>query len=400
MAMKIDRLRVFMSRDKDRPRVVLAMDTDEGITGWGECYNHGPDLALFPLFEYLLQFIRGQDPRRITHIHQYLMKQTRFPPGALGLAAISAIDHCLWDISAKALGVPVYQLMGGHVRDRVQVYAGMYTAPDAPQARDAMDALNAQWGLKAFKLSPYRLDMHRHRWGEVVRSSAEYFRQLRETVKPEYELAFDAHAKIFEPVQAVQLGNALAPYDPLFFEEPIRPENFEAWGELKRGLQCTLATGESLYSRFEFLRLLQVRGCDIIQPDICVVGGVTEMLQINALAQAHMVSIAPHNPMGPLATAVNLHFCASQPNFRILEYRLPAGPGYAFGTDASVTTEERSEGAWYVKDPYMPKDGYLELRPDRPGWGVEMDEALLGTEKYIHWERKVPTKPDGSSAYA
>jgi galactonate dehydratase len=400
MAMKIDRLRVFMSRDKDRPRVVLAMDTDEGITGWGECYNHGPDLALFPLFEYLLQFIRGQDPRRITHIHQYLMKQTRFPPGALGLAAISAIDHCLWDISAKALGVPVYQLMGGHVRDRVQVYAGMYTAPDAPQARDAMDALNAQWGLKAFKLSPYRLDMHRHRWGEVVRSSAEYFRQLRETVKPEYELAFDAHAKIFEPVQAVQLGNALAPYDPLFFEEPIRPENFEAWGELKRGLQCTLATGESLYSRFEFLRLLQVRGCDIIQPDICVVGGVTEMLQINALAQAHMVSIAPHNPMGPLATAVNLHFCASQPNFRILEYRLPAGPGYAFGTDASVTAEERSEGAWYVKDPYMPKDGYLELRPDRPGWGVEMDEALLGTEKYIHWERKVPTKPDGSSAYA
>ena len=398
--MKIDRLRVFMSRDKDLPRVVLAMDTDEGITGWGECYNHGPDLALFPLFEYLLQFIRGQDPRRITHIHQYLMKQTRFPPGALGLAAISAIDHCLWDISAKALGVPVYQLMGGHVRDRVQVYAGMYTAPDAPQARDAMDALNAQWGLKAFKLSPYRLDMHRHRWGEVVRSSAEYFRQLRETVKPEYELAFDAHAKIFEPVQAVQLGNALAPYDPLFFEEPIRPENFEAWGELKRGLQCTLATGESLYSRFEFLRLLQVRGCDIIQPDICVVGGVTEMLQINALAQAHMVSIAPHNPMGPLATAVNLHFCASQPNFRILEYRLPAGPGYAFGTDASVTAEERSEGAWYVKDPYMPKDGYLELRPDRPGWGVEMDEALLGTEKYIHWERKVPTKPDGSSAYA
>jgi galactonate dehydratase len=400
MAMKIDRLRVFMSRDKDRPRVVLAMDTDEGITGWGECYNHGPDLALFPLLEYLLRFIRGQDPRRITHIHQYLMKQTRFPPGALGLAAISAIDHCLWDISAKALGVPVYQLLGGRVRDKVEVYAGMYTAPDAPQARDAMDALNEEWGIKAFKLSPYRIDMHRHRWGEVVRSSAEYFRQLRETVKPEYELAFDAHAKIFEPTQAMQLGNALAPYDPLFFEEPIRPENFEAWGELKRGLNCTLATGESLYSRFEFLRLLQVRGCDIIQPDICVVGGITEMLQINALAQAHMVSIAPHNPMGPLATAVNLHFCASQPNFRILEYRLPAGPGYAFGTDSTVTAEVRSEGAWYVKDPYMPKDGYLELRPDRPGWGVEMDEALLGTEQYIHWERKVPTKPDGSSAYA
>ena len=398
--MKIDRLRVFMSRDKNRPRVILAMDTDEGITGWGECYNHGPDKALFPLFDYLVTFLKGQDPRRIEFLVHYLMQQTRFPPGALGLAAIAAIDHCLWDISAKALGVPVYMLLGGHVRDRVQVYAGMYTAPDAAQARDEMDALNEQWGLKAFKLSPYRIDMHRHRWGEVVKTSADYFRTLRETVKPEYEIAFDAHAKIFEPAQAMQLGNALAPYDPLFFEEPIRPENFEAWGELKRGLQCTLATGESLYSRFEFLRLLQVRGCDIIQPDVCVVGGLLEMCKIAALAEAHFVTIAPHNPMGPLATAINVHFSAAQTNFRILEYRLPQGAGYVYGAEATVSAESRDEGAWYVKDPYLPKDGYLELRPDRPGWGVEMNEELLGTEEYIHWERKVPVKPDGSTGYA
>ena len=139
--------------------------------------------------------------------------------------------------------------------------------------------------------------------------------------------------------QAKQLGNALAPYDPLFFEEPLRPENFEAWGELKRGLDCTLATGESLYSRFEFLRLLQVQGCDIIQPDICVVGGLLEMRRIAALAEAHYVTVAPHNPMGPLATAVNVHFAAAQPNFRILEYRLPEGPGYAFGTGKGETAD-------------------------------------------------------------
>lgn len=398
--MKIDRLRVFMSRDKNRPRVILAMDTDEGITGWGECYNHGPDLALFPLFDYLINFLKGQDPRRIEYLIHYLMQQTRFPPGALGLAAIAAIDHCLWDISAKALGVPVYMLLGGHVRDRVQVYAGLYTAPDPAIARDEMDALNEQWGIKAFKLSPYRIDMHRHRWGEVVKTSADYFCTLRETVRSEYEIAFDAHAKIFEPAQAMQLGNALAPYDPMFFEEPIRPENFEAWGELKRGLQCTLATGESLYSRFEFLRLLQVRGCDIIQPDICVVGGLLEMRKIADLAETHFVTVAPHNPMGPLATAINVHFSAAQTNFRILEYRLPHGPAYVFGTDASVSADNRADGAWYVKDPYLPKDGYLELRPERPGWGVEMDEKLLGTEAYIHWERKVPVKPDGSTGYA
>ena len=170
--MKIDRLRVFMSRDKDRPRVIVAMDTDDGITGWGECYNHGPDLALLPLLDYLVTFLKGKDPRRIAFLIHYLMQQTRFPPGALGLAAISALDHCMWDISAKALGVPVYMLLGGNVRDRVKVYAGLYTAPDPQVARDQMDALQSEWGITAFKLSPYRVDIHRNRWGEVVRGAA------------------------------------------------------------------------------------------------------------------------------------------------------------------------------------------------------------------------------------
>lgn len=398
--MRIDRLRAFMTHDKDRPRLVVAIDTDDGVTGWGECYNHGPDRALVPLLEYLFTFLHNQDPRRIEYLILYLMQQARFPPGALGLAAISAIDHCLWDISAKALNVPVYMLLGGNARDRVRVYAGVYTAPEPSQARDQMDALQAEWGMTAFKLSPYRIDIHANRWGEVVRTSAEYFRRLRETVRADYEIAFDAHAKIFEPIQAIQLGNALAPYDPLFFEEPIRPENFEAWGELKRGLTCTLATGESLYSRFEFLRLLQVRGCDIIQPDICCVGGLLEMRKIAAIAEAHYVTVAPHNPMGPLATAVNVHFSASQPNFRILEYRLPHGANYAFGTGAAEPEPAKpSDGAWYVQDPYLPKDGYLELRPDRPGWGVEMDEKELAKDGYVHWERKVTHRPDGSSAY-
>src|SRR6478735_5997039 len=210
--MKIDRLRIYMSRDKDRPRVVVAIDTDDGLTGWGECYNHGPDRALPPLLDYLFEFIRGQDPRRIEYLILYLLQQNRFPPGALGLAAISAIDHCLWDISAKALGVPVYMLLGGNVRDRVRVYAGVYTAPDAPAAKEELDRLHEGWGFTAFKLSPYRLNIYQNRWGEVLRTSAEYFRTLRETVSNEYEIAFDAHARIFEPHQAVQLGNALAPY--------------------------------------------------------------------------------------------------------------------------------------------------------------------------------------------
>ncbi len=398
--MKIERLRAFMSRDKDRPRVIVAIDTDDGITGWGECYNHGPDKALPPILDYLSGFIKGHDPRRIEYLVLMLVQQSRFPPGALGLAAISAIDQCLWDISAKALGVPVYMLLGGNARDRVRVYAGLYTAPDPGAARDQMDALAGEWGITAFKLSPYRVDIHKNRWGEVVRTSAEYFRALRETVRKDYEIAFDAHAKIFEVQQAIALGNALAPYDPLFFEEPMRPENIEVWGELKRGLNCTLATGESYYNRFDFLRLLSVKGCDIIQPDVCVVGGLLEMRKIAAIAEAHYVTVAPHNPMGPLATAVNVHFSAAQPNFRILEYRLPHGANYTFqGGGQAEQTPEQSGGARYVKDPYLPKDGYLELRPDRPGWGVDIDEAVLGKEDYVHWERRIPIRPDGSTGY-
>ena len=395
--MKIDRMRVFVTRDKDRPRVIVALDTDDGLTGWGECYNHGPDLALPPVLDYLYSFLAGQDPTRVEYLYNLLLQQNRFPPGALGLSAISALDHCLWDLAAKAAGVPVYKLLGGEVRDRIKVYAGVYTAPDAPAAKEEFDRLNEDWGFTAFKLSPWRVDIHAHRWGEVVRSSAEYFRSLRETVRPDYDIAFDAHAKIFEPAAARQLGNALAPYDPLFFEEPLRPENIEMWGDLKQGLNCTLARGESLYNRNEFLRLLQVKGADIIQPDICVVGGISEMRRIATLAEAHFVSIAPHNPMGPLATAVNVHFSAAQQNFRILEYRLPKGQCYVYG---GTDLEKREDETRYVVDPYLPKDGYLELRPDRPGWGVEMDEKAMQEDGYVHWQRRVPKRPDGSYAFA
>lgn len=395
--MRIDRMRVYMTRDKDRPRVILALDTDDGLTGWGECYNHGPDKALPPILDYFMTFLEGEDPRRVEYLVNLLIQQSRFPPGALGLAAISAIDHCLWDIAAKAVGAPVYQILGGHVRDKVKVYSGVYTAPDVPLAVEALDELNAKWGFSAFKLSPWRIDMHANRWGEVVRASAEYFRKLRESVDAQYEIAFDAHARIFEPIHARQLGNALAPYDPLFLEEPLRPENIEAWGDLKQGLACRLATGESLYNRFEFLRLLSVKGADIVQPDICVVGGITEMRRIATLAEAHFVTVAPHNPMGPLATAVNVHFSAAAHNFSILEYRLPDGPVYAYGGNELQT---RTDSSRYVADPYLPKGGYLELRPDRPGWGVEMDQDFLENGGYVHWQRRVPKRPDGSYAFA
>lgn len=391
--MKITGLRSYMSADRDRPRVLVALDTDEGISGWGECYNHGPDRALPPLLDYLYLQIEGEDATRIERLILKLLQQSRFPPGALGLAAISAIDHALWDLNAKALGVPVYRLLGGHVRDRVRVYLGVYSAPEPEDIRDFCAEKQETYGLTAFKLSPWRIDIHANPWGKVLKSTGDWIERIVDLC-PDHEFAFDAHAKLFEPWQAVQLGNLLGRFDPLFYEEPIRPENIDEWGKLNARLTVPLATGESLYNRWEFLRLLQVGGADIIQPDICVVGGLYEMRKIAALAETFYVNVAPHNPMGPLATAVNLHFSAACANFKILEYRLPHGAAY---TGHGLSNSD--ESAAYVADPYLPEDGYLNLRPDRPGWGVEIDEEYLATDRYVHWERKLPTRPDGSFAF-
>ncbi len=377
--MRIESLHTYLQRVGDRPRVLVKITTDDGVAGWSEVYNHGPDLAYPPLLEYLFEQIRGMDALRPTAVNQLLLQSCRFPQGALGLAAIAAIDHALWDITGKALGVPVYQLLGGAVRDRVRVYAGLYSAPDVGELRDTTAALHERFGFSAFKLSPYRRDLHHTRYGIVVQALADYFGQVRQNHPEDWEFAFDAHACLWEPHQAVELGAALAPNQPLFLEEPIRPEHVPSWARIRSELRVPLATGESLYSPHEFLALLTAGGADIVQPDICVVGGLTHMIKIAAIAEAHYVPVSPHNPLGPLATAANVHFAAATTNFGILEYK--------------------PDDVTWCPDPYLPVDGHLELRPDRPGWGIEIDEDALTTDDWVSWVRRVPTRPDGSTAW-
>ncbi|WP_413102604.1 mandelate racemase/muconate lactonizing enzyme family protein [Streptomyces sp. Inha503] len=377
--MRIDSLRTFRQRVGDRPRVLVKITTEDGIDGWSEVYNHGPDLAYPPLLDYLFEQIKGMDARSPARINQFLLQSGRFPQGALGLAAIAAIDHALWDIAAKAMGVPVYQLLGGAVRDRVRVYAGLYSAPDIGELSGTTAALHERYGVTAFKLSPYRMEPHRTRFGLLVRELGDYFGEVRAGHPAEWEFAFDAHACLWEPRQAVDLGAALAPNQPLFLEEPIRPEHIPAWGRLRSEIAVPLATGECLYSPHEFLALLSAGGADIVQPDICVVGGLTQMVKIAAIADAHYVPVAPHNPLGPLATAANVHFAAATTNFSILEYKPDDVP--------------------WCPDPYLPVDGHLDLRPDRPGWGIEIDESALKTDDWVIWKRKVPIRSDGSTAW-
>ena len=378
-SMRIERLETFLQRVGDRPRVLLKLTTDDGIEGWAELYNHGPDLSYPAIMEYFAAQIAGIEATRISYVNQLLLQSGRFPPGALGLAVIAAIDHALWDVAAKAAGLPVYQLLGGQVRDRVRVYTGLYSAPEVSELTERTASLHENTGVDAFKLSPYRLDLHAHRFGIVARDLGDWFGRIREAHPEEFEFAFDAHACLWEPHQAVQLGAALAPNEPLFLEEPIRPEHLPSWTAIRSEMSVPLATGESLYSPHEFNALLTAQGADIIQPDICVVGGLTQMRKIAVLAETHNVPVAPHNPMGPLATAANLHFAAATWNFSILEY----APG---------------QTTW-CPDPYTPVDGHLELRPDRPGWGIEIDTTALTSDDWVHWERKVPIRKDGSTAW-
>ena len=379
--MKITAIKTFIARFGNRPRALLKVETDEGLYGWGEAYSTGPDLSVEPVADYLFEMIKGEDPRRIEYIMMKLHQQFRFPPGGVGYPAISALDHALWDISGKAAGVPVYMLLGGSVRDRIRVYHGLGGNTGKETAENAL-RMNEEWGFTAFKLSPYRLDPDSDRWGRICSEAAKFFEELRVNTPEHFEFAFDPHAKIFEPIRALQLANALAPYDPLFYEEPLRPEHIPQWSRLRAQMPVPLATGESLYGRFEFLDLMNGQGADIIQPDVCICGGLLEMRKIAAIAKAHYITVAPHNPMGPLATAVNVHFAAASANFKILEYINPSG----------------SEWSNWVDNPYLPKDGYLELR-ETPGLGVDINEDVITDNEYIHWQRTCPVRPDGSTGY-
>lgn len=379
--MKITGIRTFLASIGHRSRALIKVETDAGIHGWGEAYSIGPDTTVAPIVDYVAPWFIGEDPRRIEYLMMKTHQKFRFPPGGVGLAAISGLEHALWDISGKAAGLPVYMLLGGHVRDRVRVYHGIGGATvDEVVAR--AEELHSKWGFTCFKLSPFRKNPDTTRWGLVCKAAAEFFEELRNRTPEDWEFAFDPHAKIFEPIRALQLADALAPFDPMFYEEPLRPEQTSAWKQLRSQIRVPLATGECLYTRWEFAELMEADGVDIIQPDICVCGGLLEMRKIAAIAEAHYVSIAPHNPMGPLATAVNLHFAAATHNFKILEYIDP------------------TQNSWrdWVDDPYLPTDGYLELR-DRPGWGIDIREDAIRDHPYIRWERSTADGPDGSSRY-
>ena len=380
--MKITDIKTYQCSDGRRNNVFLQVFTDEGITGVGEPYTVGPDEGVVGVIENMKPWFVGQDPSRIEWLLRRARNTMRFPLGQVAWSALSGIEHALWDIAGKAAGVPVYMLLGGKFRDRVRAYHAIYD-PEPEKLAETALAL-CEEGYTAFKTTPYPPEWRSLAWNKVVRESARRMEIFRDRVGEDVDLGLDVHATLLEPIRAYQIAEAVAPYRPMFIEEPVRPEQVPSTARLRERLRVPIATGENLYNLDEFVTLLDAQAADIIQPDLCVCGGLLEGKKIAAVAEANYVTVAPHNPLGLLSTAVSVHFAACIPNFVILEYH----------------GDHAKPKAQFIDDhePWKPVNGYFEL-PTRPGLGMELNLDAIERSPPIHWNRGFPEYNDGTPSF-
>jgi len=380
-AMKITDIKTFLAGVGGRNLVFVKVETDQGIHGIGEAYSCGPDEATVAVVRDFKSWLVGQDPRNIEHLWATMYNFTRFPGGLVVNAAMSGIEHAIWDIAGKAAGLPVYMLLGGRCRDKVSVYQSA-GGNEPQQVAENAKALVEKYKYTAIKMSPHPPRGNALPYNAVTRAAGQRVRAVRETLGPDVDIAVDIHAKFFEVVRAIRVARAIEPYQPFWLEEPIRPENADAMKKLADHVNIPLASGECNYTKYEFRDLLALQALDVVQPDVCVCGGLMEMKKIAAMAEASYVVVAPHNPMGPVATTVNVHFAASTPNFLILEYH----------------PDDVSPRKDLLKEPLMVKDGYLPL-PAKPGLGIELNEEAFRHYPPKPWRRGFDYRADGSVAY-
>lgn len=323
----------------DRPRgrnwLFIKILTNEGLTGVGEG-GGWPEVAEKAIQE-LKPFLVGEDPFDIERLwHKlYDVLHGHGVTGTVRGGAISAIDTALWDIKGKALGVPVYQLFGGKVRNELPVYGHASTPAQAETL--------VQAGYRVFKCAP----------------SLQVLKSLREAVGDKIEIGLHGHAE-FTPAAAIQLAHAAAPYRPAFFEDPVIPEDIDAFAKVASKIQVPLATGERFATKWAFTELLARKLVDIVQPETTRLGGITELKKLAAMAESHSVKVAPHaGSVGPIVEMANVHVLASIPNAYFLEHRFRDVP---WRLEVAPGAVPEKQGAIRV--------------PDRPGLGVDIDEAV------------------------
>ncbi|SEW31291.1 galactonate dehydratase [Natrinema salifodinae] len=370
----------------------LKLETSDGRIGWGEVYTKwhfagDSEPATQSAVDQLLhQYVLGENPARIEYCWQAMYRSSFYRGGPVHMSAIAGIDQALWDLKGNAAGMPVYELLGGPARDRVRTYAHVRahadddvsdpTAAAAAEARERVDA-----GYTAVKLVP-TAGLELVDTPAVVDRARELVGAVREAVGPEVDVALDFHGRASKAM-ARRLASALEEFEPLFVEEPVGPEQDRELARVADATTAPIATGERLYSRWEFRPLLEADAVDIVQPDVSSAGGITETKKIADLAATYDASIAPHCPIGPLALAASLHVDAAAPNALIQE---------------QVILDDADAMRYVENDAvFDPVDGCLEL-PDGPGLGIEIDEdrvrELAGTN--LGFDRSPGHRADGS----
>jgi galactonate dehydratase len=364
--MKITALKTVVVNAEMRNWVFVKVETDQaGLYGWGEASLEWKTRSVAGAVEDFAPMVIGEDPTRIEHIYQKLYRQSFWRLGVIGMSAISGIEQALWDIKGKWLKQPVYQLLGGAVRERVRMYThlgggemrAVYESQGSGDPSVFVERALAvvEKGYTAVKalLTPPTEALNNI---AAYKFSARVMAALREAVGDEIDIMVDCHGRHF-PANALEFCRVLAPYKPFFIEEPVPPENVEAMAEVRKASPVPIATGERLVTRYEFRQLFEKQACHVIQPDLCHCGGLWEAKKIAAMAETYFIGVAPHNPLGPVANAAALHFALSTPNFLIQEDML---------TDVPWRWE-------VVRHELKTEAGYW-LKCDAPGLGIEVDE--------------------------
>jgi galactonate dehydratase len=343
------------------PRVRLVkITTDTGLVGWGETTLEGKPKSTWAAVEELAEYFLGKDPLLIEHHWQQVYRSAFFRGGNVLMSALSGIDQALWDIAGKHLGVPVHQLLGGAVRQRLRVYAhwgiGSLSAEGQEQARKRLEWLQQKGGYKAFKAGPGG-KWRGHEPPAVIDEFVKRAYLMREWVGPEVELCFDFHGKM-TPALAVEICHELKGMRPMFVEEPVPQENAEALKWVANHVPFPIATGERLLTRWGFREVLEKQAAAYLQPDISHAGGITELKKIANMAEVYYAHLMPHCAIGPVAFSASLQVDAACPNFLIQEQI------------------DQGLGGGLLQEDWQVKDGHIAL-PTRPGLGFEIDEKAV-----------------------
>jgi len=386
--MKIKALKTYVCHAYRTNWVFVKVFTDiDGLYGVGEAtleYKEHTVIAACHELEYLLI---GKDPHRIEEFWHNAYRDGYWRGGAVLMSAISAIEMALWDIKGKDLNVPVYQLLGGKVRDTISCYANGWFAPaKSPQEFASKARIAVDQGFKALKWDPFGssyLQIDKVQFS----LSMECIAAVHSEVGREAEMIIEGHGR-FDIPTAVRIGHALEEFKIMWFEEPIPPQNLEGLAEVKRRISVPVAAGERLYNRWEFRSLFELKAADYIQPDVSHAGGINEIKKIAAMAEAYHIPVCPHNPSGPVANAATLQLAACIPNFFMLE---------TMSNDVPWRSEIASEEVIF-------SNGQMAI-PDKPGLGVDINEDMILKHPYKSTELRhykgnlTDIRPEGSRNY-